>query len=84
MDQQISKKEKEAIANDLLSSNHDISDVSKPIFKVPFTLALELVKLRQAFISKGYAYISINDVKSVLCYIFERNLTKGLQVSLHQ
>jgi DNA primase large subunit len=68
------------------SSNNDSSDslISPSLikethyFKIPFHEASDLVANRRCFLSKGYAYVPIQDIISIVTAKFRMSLSKSL------
>jgi len=56
--------------------------LSNKIYKVPFDQALELVRRRKVYIHKGYAYIYLSDMISVICQLFHQELN-GCLINLN-
>ena len=52
------------------------------LFKVYFTEALELVRGRKVYISKGYAYVPHQDLVVIILSLYRSRLSQALAVSI--
>lgn len=50
-------------------------------FKIPFLQALELVRTRQAYIHKGFAYVPSNKLISIIVARYRMNLSRSLAIA---
>lgn len=50
----------------------------KEFYKVPFENAIELVAQRKVFVQKGFAYVPVTDLVSLLVGEFRARLSKSL------
>jgi len=55
-----------------------------PFYKVPFSKATELVRSRLVYIEKGYAYVSLSMVPSIVIAKFRSLLQQSLMEASHQ
>eukprot|EP00569_Conticribra_weissflogii_P004614 CAMPEP_0171334390 /NCGR_PEP_ID=MMETSP0878-20121228/4619_1 /TAXON_ID=67004 /ORGANISM="Thalassiosira weissflogii, Strain CCMP1336" /LENGTH=479 /DNA_ID=CAMNT_0011835463 /DNA_START=156 /DNA_END=1594 /DNA_ORIENTATION=- len=49
--------------------------------KVPFVQALELVKKRECYVEKGFAYVPLPNIVSIVCEKFRASLSKSLALA---
>lgn len=59
-----------------LPSASEISSI--PYYKIPFHEATELVARRQCFLSRGYAYVPVRKIVSIITARFRSQLSKSL------
>ncbi|XP_073425508.1 DNA primase large subunit isoform X2 [Dendrobates tinctorius] len=80
----ISEEEKKMHYYDLINSTYGLS-VTKledcEFYKVPFQAALDLVRPRKVFLSKGYAFIPHKDIITLILNDFRTRLSKALALS---
>jgi len=84
--EEVSEQEKEERRDVLLSLPAEGSNVlfspiefrKTPFFKIFFTEALDLVKARLVYIERGYAYVPISRLTSIVTARFRMHLSKSL------
>ncbi|KAL3928726.1 MAG: hypothetical protein SGBAC_012523 [Bacillariaceae sp.] len=75
----VSKEEMESLDDDLQKGTVGLNFMNQPIFyKVPFTLALDLVQHRQVFLKKGMAYIPETKLVHLVTSKFRAHLSRQL------
>ncbi|XP_044147587.1 DNA primase large subunit isoform X1 [Bufo gargarizans] len=80
----ISEEEKKLHQEDLMSSTFGLSKTKLEdceFYKVPFQAALDLVRPRKVFLSKGYAFIPHKDIITLILNDFRTRLSKALALS---
>ncbi|KAL7093996.1 hypothetical protein ACP275_11G073700 [Erythranthe tilingii] len=60
------------------STGQSLSSADTVYYKVPFEQVPELVATRRVYILKGYAYVAMNQVNSLLVTQYRSNLSKAL------
>ncbi|KAM3930395.1 DNA primase large subunit [Leptodactylus fuscus] len=80
----ITEDEKMMYQEELLSSAYGLSKTKLEdleIYKVPFQAALDLVRPRKVFLSKGFAFIPHKDIITLILNDFRTRLSKALALS---
>lgn len=80
----ISEEEKKMHQEDLISSTYGLSTTKLEelqFYKVPFQAALDLVRPRKVFLSKGFAFIPHKDIVMLILNDFRTRLSKALALS---
>ncbi|KAL1123979.1 hypothetical protein AAG570_001749 [Ranatra chinensis] len=67
-----------------LSGYSDIVSPSIEYYKVPFASVSELVRARKVFLKKGYAFITNEDIVSVILTSYRMNLSRSLTFASHK
>uniref|UniRef100_A0A8C5PLU9 DNA primase large subunit n=1 Tax=Leptobrachium leishanense TaxID=445787 RepID=A0A8C5PLU9_9ANUR len=77
---QVSIEEKLKLQEDLRNSSNITTTAFEEceFYKVPFQAALDLVRPRKVFLSKGFAYIPQRDIISIILNDFRAKLSKAL------
>uniref|UniRef100_A0A8C5W9B4 DNA primase large subunit n=2 Tax=Leptobrachium leishanense TaxID=445787 RepID=A0A8C5W9B4_9ANUR len=80
---QVSIEEKLKLQEDLRNSSNITTTAFEEceFYKVPFQAALDLVRPRKVFLSKGFAYIPQRDIISIILNDFRAKLSKALALS---
>ncbi|GCC28895.1 hypothetical protein chiPu_0007329 [Chiloscyllium punctatum] len=81
--QAIETKEKEDVKMKLADSGgHSLVKIDEWLFyKVPFTDALELVRVRKVFVKNGFAYIPHPEIVIIVLNEFRQRLSKSLAIA---
>ncbi|KAL7466663.1 hypothetical protein ACHAXS_006950, partial [Conticribra weissflogii] len=80
----VTTKEKERLRRNLLSvpgSPNPMEFNATEYCKVPFVQALELVKKRECYVEKGFAYVPLPNIVSTVCEKFRASLSKSLALA---
>ncbi|RDD46235.1 DNA primase large subunit [Trichoplax sp. H2] len=80
----IPENEKMSIRTELIHSNpmqNGAAVESKDYYKVPFTEALDLVKLRKIYLKNGQAYVPRDDLVTIVISVFRANLSHALAMA---
>ncbi|KAG9493763.1 hypothetical protein GDO78_001570 [Eleutherodactylus coqui] len=80
----ISGEEKDLLQHDLMNSTFGLSTAKLEdceFYKVPFQAALDLVRPRKVFLSKGFAFIPHKDIVTLILNDFRTRLSKALALS---
>jgi DNA primase large subunit len=75
---------KSEISNELYAAFASVpgnkADLSIDIYRMPFNLALDLVKQRKVLLKKGFVYVAFYDVMDVVVSTFRGYLSRSLSV----
>ncbi|XP_068137529.1 DNA primase large subunit [Hyperolius riggenbachi] len=80
----VSEEEKKLHHKDLIHSSHGLSTTKLEdleFYKVPFQAALDLVRPRKVFLSKGFAFVPPKDIVTIILNDFRTRLSKALALS---
>ncbi|XP_075720260.1 DNA primase large subunit isoform X1 [Rhinoderma darwinii] len=80
----IGEEEKKLHQDDLINSSFGLSTTKLEdceFYKVPFQAALDLVRPRKVFLSKGFAFIPHKDIVTLILNDFRTRLSKALALS---
>lgn len=67
--------------NQFGADNKSHSLLNADIYRVPFVMALDLIRGRKVFILNGKAFVPHNDIIVVICGAFRSHLSEALSVT---